>query len=476
MNEDITHQNDYFIKYWEPLENRTDNVSEFFKDYLTLKLPKTPNYNNIYWNFVDFYKQHVTDKQVFLESLSNYAIAYQQVTESNSGYPNIDSILKRLNHLNVGVAKPFLMAIMFDLNQNKITSDQFYKILQTIESYIARRMIVKIPSNALNKVFGTLYRDMYRLSENSNAPLNEIVNYLILRKTNSARIPSDEEIVNSLSQNDFYHINSAFRTYLFERLENYDNIENLQIYQGIAEQKYSIEHIMPQHLNESWRENLGNDYEKIHSQYLNVIGNLTLTGYNSQYSNRSFAEKQNMKKGFKDSHFVNLNKIPAHVTQWGEDEIKERTTQLTNLALSIWKLPQTTYQPKNKTKEAIIYDGIQTFIGDKIKGYSFINDEVHSVNKWKNFYIDIVQQIADLNITLLTNFVISESNKKDNYRYFILDSKINKENLPDYFEISTGLFLKTNISNWNKFQVIKHLFDIYQIPYDNLEIYLRENR
>lgn len=305
MNEDINSQNFYFDNYWEPIENRVNNVSAFFKDFLTLKLPKTPNNNNIYWNFVDFYNQNIKDKKAFFDELNNYSLAYQQILDSQTNDQKINAILYRFNKINITVIRPFLMAIIVDLNNHEISNEQVIKIFSILETYIARRMIVRISNNGLNIVFGKLYRDMKQLTNNdSNVSLSQIISYILLNEPKNARFPQDDEVENAFLQNDFYHINSAFRTYLFERLENFDHIENLQIYQGVEDQKYSIEHIMPQHLNQSWKNDLGSNYKDIHLKYLNSIGNLTLTGYNSKYSNRAFKEKQTMDKGFKESHFV----------------------------------------------------------------------------------------------------------------------------------------------------------------------------
>ncbi|MBU3852196.1 MAG: DUF262 domain-containing HNH endonuclease family protein [Candidatus Paralactobacillus gallistercoris] len=474
MNESIDNQNFYFNNYWEPIENRVTDVSNFFKDFLALRLSKTPNNNNIYWNFVDFYHKNITDKKTFFDELNDYSLAYQQILNNNTGDEQIDDILYRFNKINTTVIRPFLMAIIVDLNNHQINAQQVAQIFSVVEVYIARRMIVKIPSNALNGVFKTLYHDMTKLAANDpEVPLATIVSYLLLKKKNSARLPNDDEVKNALLQNDFYHINSFFRTYLFERFENYDHVENLRIYQGVEEQKYSVEHIMPQHLNQSWKNDLGPDWENVHLQYLNTIGNLTLTGYNTKYSNRAFKEKQTMAKGFKDSHFVNLNKLPATATKWDQAEIVARTNELIQRALQIWAYPHIDYTPTVIPKAAVIYDGTQHFIGDKIQSYTFMDNNVHNVNTWKDFYIELVQQLADIDINPLRNYAEVKSNNNGiNYRLFVEKNDVSNDD--DYFEVSSGIFVHTAISNWDKFQSLKHLLDDYQISYDNLNIYLRE--
>src|SRR5699024_11865577 len=131
---------------------------------------------------------------------------------------------------------------------------------------------------------------------------SEIVAYILLSKSSSGRFPSNQEVEESLKSRNMYNISPKIRTYVFERLENYDHMENLNIYDGIQEQIYSIEHIMPQTLNKEWINELGTNYQEVHDSYLNSIGNLTITAYNSQYSNRPIKEKQSIPNGYKESN------------------------------------------------------------------------------------------------------------------------------------------------------------------------------
>src|SRR5699024_7268946 len=136
-------------------------------------------------------------------------------------------------------------------------------------------------------------------------------------------------------------------------LENHGHVENLNIYEGIQNQDYSVEHIMPQTLTTTWKEDLGEDYQEVHDLYINSIGNLTLTGYNSKYSNRPFIEKQTIEKGFKDSHFSFLNRLPAQKDSWGKEEIIESREMIIDRVLDIWKLPETSYQPEQVIQEMV---------------------------------------------------------------------------------------------------------------------------
>ncbi|MBC9826190.1 MULTISPECIES: DUF262 domain-containing protein [Carnobacterium] len=467
MNEKQDSQNFLFENYWEPIEERTHfQLSSFFRDYLTIKNGKYPNISKVYEAFTDFYQDSCIEKKEFFDELSSYSYAYKQILDTATGVKQINEILNRFNELQVTVVRPFLMAILHDYNQNELSSKEVTKIFRVLETYIVRRMITKLPSNALNKIISVLYRDMKRMlakEENQGIVPSDVINYLLMSKTNTGKFPIDEEVRENLSSRDLYNANSVFRTYLFERLENYDHFEALQIYDGIKNQEYSIEHIMPQRLSRQWIDDLGPDYKRIHDTYLHSIGNLTITGYNSKYSNKSFGEKQTMEKGFKDSHFVNLNRLTANVPNWGEKEILERTEDLIQTALNIWPYPQTEFIPSYEEKSMIIYDGEQHFTNYQIKGYSFISDEYQPISSWKDFYVNIIKQLADINLNPLMDLSKIESQSGLEGMFSDSPNAVNSEILP-------GLYVFSSLSNWRKMNYIKQLLELYQIEYDTLMI------
>lgn len=467
MNEDINNQEHLYSNYWEPIEERTAfNLSEFFRNYLTVKNANTPTIKYIYEEFKKYYENSWTDKEAFFRDLEDYSLAYQQILNSSVGDKKINNILFRLNQLEVTVTYPFLMAILRDFNNEQYTSEQVEEILVIVESYIVRRMIAQIPSNALNKIFAVLYRDFRKhlsTSHGAESEPKEIISYLLLNKEKSGLFPRDQEIQSILQTRDMYNINPKFRTYLFERLENYNHIENLNIYHGVEEKDYTIEHIMPQKLSVEWKRDLGESYERIHEAYLNNLGNLTLTGYNPKYSNRSFSEKQSMDKGYKESHFVNLNALPAKASKWGEEEIISRRDSLINLALEIWTYPETNYKPKKDEEDLYDFDGENSFTNYTVKGYTFITDDYHAVDSWKEMYIELITILAKDNPTAFAKF--AEADSKTGFETAFSQVSNNK-----FIEILPGVYAKTNLSNKGKTYVLRHLFDVFEIEYSSLQI------
>lgn len=466
MNEEIPEQDKYFHNYWQPLEENTHfEVSKFFRYYLTIKNAEFPKISNVYNEFKTTYFDLNFNKYDLFEDLNDYSNTYKMILECNTGTKKIDMILNRFLELNVTVIRPFIMAIINDFTSDRIMEEEAIKIVEIMEKYIARRIITKTPSNALNKVIATLYRDFRHFQDKHQGQYqdSEVILYLLLKKQGSGKVPTDEELIRNFKNNDWYNINSSYRSYIFERLENHNHIESLSIYEGLKNKDYSIEHIMPQKLSSDWKKELGKDYQTIHDNYVNSLGNLTITGYNSKYSNRSFEEKQNMVKGFKESHFVNLNKLPAKSENWRETEIIERTNQLINSAIEIWSFPESTIQEVREEKELFIYDGNETFSNYKIHGFTFINDEYIPVKTWKSFFVELFKLLAKIDINPLI-----ECTKIDtNYGF---ESVILKEKTKDSEEIIPGVYLFLILSNERKMNYINKFFEKYNISYDQLSL------
>jgi hypothetical protein len=181
----------------------------------------------------------------------------------------------------------------------------------------------------MNKTFPVLAREIKKEDY-----LNSL-KFAFHQKTTYKRFPDDTEFKTQFVVKDVYNFNR--RSYLLEKLENFDRKELVEL------DEYTIEHIMPQDdsgrkLSQQWKDDLGERWQEIHNNYLHTIGNLTLTGYNSELSDRSFQEKKTIKGGFSDSP-IRLNKRLAGLEKWNKDEIEKRADELADLALKIWIYP-----------------------------------------------------------------------------------------------------------------------------------------
>ena len=246
---------------------------------------------------------------------------------------NSDKGLKRIyediTDLRMEVSYPFLLKIHRDCDEGLITLDELKEILTLCISYVLRRSICEIPTNSLNKTFATM-KNFIRPDDYVNS-----VKAFFLMLDSYKEFPDNDKFEVAFVSRDIYNMRN--RNYILSRLENFKNKAPIII------EGYTIEHIMPQNKNLSreWQADLGNDWQEVQKKYLHTIGNLTLTAYNSEMSDKCFMEKMDMEGGFKESA-LRLNRYVVLQNTWNEDHIKERAKELTKKAESIWPYPDLT--------------------------------------------------------------------------------------------------------------------------------------
>jgi Protein of unknown function (DUF1524). len=228
---------------------------------------------------------------------------------------------------------------VFRLNQEQKLSDkEVLQIFEIIENYLFRRNICEVPTNALNKIFLNLNKEIYRYDNTPNGYVDKMI-YALLSKKESGRFPDDNEFTEALETKAVYQMRGKYKAYLFERLENYGTIEAKDVYTQLDNSVYTIEHIMPQHLSPAWVESLGPNAEEIHTTWLHRLANLTLTGYNPSLSNNPFNEKRDAEKyGYKASG-LRMNQKIAQKESWGLPELEERNAELISYAKTSGRFP-----------------------------------------------------------------------------------------------------------------------------------------
>lgn len=225
-----------------------------------------------------------------------------------SGLKNqkLDDCLYRMMRLEVVVTRPFLMEVL-RLNQDgKLSVDEVLSIFLITENYLFRRNICEVPTNALNKIFLNLNKEILRYDNTPDNYVQKFI-YALLSKKESGRFPTDEEFTEELSNKQVYQMRGKYKAYLFERLENYGTIETKDVYIHLDNNIYTIEHIMPQRLTPAWTESLGVNASEIHETWLHRLANLTLSGYNPNLSNKTFAEKRDSEIGGYKASGLKLN-------------------------------------------------------------------------------------------------------------------------------------------------------------------------
>lgn len=326
--------------YWKPMEelfgediykNDVNKFDYFIRDFLTLKSDTgyICKINNVYENFKRYYLDNNCEKFAVLKDLFTYAKYYACIDLLQEKDDELKLYWQEFKKLDSHVVYPFLLKLYDDYSRQILIKEDFKKILQVVISYLWRRAICEIPTNSLSKTFATLYQAV-----DKEDYVNSIIKAFVF-KSIYKRFPSDYEVREKLQTKDIYHF--RLRKYLLEALENYYHKEPIDLNTA----NYTIEHIMPQNIehNLSWQQMLGEDWQEVHSLYLHSLGNLTITGYNAEMSNKSFGEKVNGESGFKHSH-LKLNESIAQCDVWNKKSIQRRTNILTDIILKIWKYPE----------------------------------------------------------------------------------------------------------------------------------------
>jgi len=324
MNLDQQHQQAYYENYWNKIEHNTDyNVSEFIRYYLAAKEAKTPAMKKVYpafraFAFKNFRDPNGDDLAIRTEDLLNemlrYSGYYRMYIHPNTGDKDIDAALRGIHLFDASVIQPYLLNLFEYHAQGNISNDAMASVLWVIDSFLFRRWTCSVPANSLNKIFETLHGDALR-GVRDGADYFEVVKYLLTHKAGTGRFPNDDDFLYALDTRDFYRIGNR-KYYLYDRLENGKSDERVAVVKGLEDGNFSVEHIMPQTLNDEWKRSLGEEWERIHEEWCHKLANLTLTAYNSDYSNRSFQQKRDMENGFKDSGF-RMNRWIEQQDTWG---------------------------------------------------------------------------------------------------------------------------------------------------------------
>lgn len=462
MRLDNQKQEDFYERYWNKIEKlsciegtKDYKVSEFIRNYLTLITKRIPNINDVYFVFKNYVLDEIkhkrtTDCENILQDMLKYAKIYNKIINSNfQNSSGISKILNRLNHIEMTVIYPFFLAF-FELYENhKISETETLKSLNCIESFIFRRLICPgYATNALNKIFSTLHYDVIKNLEENTSYSNVLI-YILENKSGSAAFPTDIEFKKALEEQNIYKMQKKNKEYLFERLENENSIEYVDIYKLMNTGELTIEHIMPQTLTQQWKTSLGEAWNEIYDTKLHTLGNLTLTGYNSKYSNKSFIEKRDCENGFRESG-LRLNKDLCNLENWSKKEIDNRCNMFINKALTLWTYPATTFIPKENVLDEISLEDADDLTGRILVSYTYGDSQEHKCTSWAEMIENVLIQLYTENSSGIRKLAESD------YLY-IKFSPTEEES--SWAKIANGLFVYKSNSTSSKISILNKVFD-----------------
>lgn len=467
MGQTSRNQEVYHEKYWSKIEEYTDfEVSSFVRDYLSVKQQATPAIMKVYFIFKIYVEDNRLNVEELLIDLLSYAKLYQILLHGNTEDRKLKSCIERLNRLETTVTRPFFLEVLRLKYDNLLSNKDVENIFYLTENYLFRRTICELPTNMLNKIFLSLHKEVMKYDGTAENYVEKL-SYALLSKKDRARFPSNFEFSTSISTKSIYQMNSKNKIYLMERFENFGTLEDKNIWQHFEQGDYSIEHIMPQKLTAHWIVELGNDYEMIYETWLHRLANLTLTAYNSTYSNKSFVEKRDMNNGFKFSG-IRMNQRIAQKERWGLKELEERNEYMQQRALEIWSLPQTSYKPFIKQLDAVSLEEDEILTGRQIIKFSFKNIE-YSVESWVEMFQRVIQILHFEDKSILKKLVQASTESTELAKYVG-----NSESLLRSIAIDEGIYIETNTSTASKLVLLKKFFRLYGADPSDLVFYLKD--
>lgn len=461
-------QNGYYEKYWNRIEVCTDyDVSSFIRDYLSVKQQSTPSMNKVYFTFKNYVDDNGIQTEDLLKEMLRYARYYQTLLHGKTADKALNACIDRLNRLETTVTRPFFMEVLRMQEEGHLDLIQVREIFLMAENYLFRRSICDLPTNVLNKIFLLLHREIIRY-DGTDADYVAKLGYALLSKKDRSRLPDDTEFVEAFSTRAVYSMNGKNKIYILERFENSGTAEDKDVYAHCDDGTYSIEHIMPQHLTPQWTKVLGEDYEQIHEIWIHRIANLTLTAYNSKYSNSSFDEKKNMKNGFADSG-IRMNTYIAAKDKWTLAELEERNSYLMAKALEIWPLPQTDFKPSEKQLDSCTLEDDVNLNGRKIAKYAYKNTE-QPVGSWIDMFERVLKMLHAEEKSVLTKLAY-ETNQSVDLAAYVSNRQTD---LRGALEIDTGIFVERNTSTELKLSLMRRFFKCYGADPSDLVFFLRD--
>lgn len=332
-----TKQEELYNDYWHPIEVEFDldrgdrKFNTFFSYFMTAVLKKKIS-NDYYENFKDYYYANIADgAEGILKTIRRYSKHYSYFLQAKASR-GIEDALCRIRETNQLLVVPAVLKILDDVELEKVEVSDALNVLRIIESYWMRRIICNLPSNTAGTVCLTMLNNL-----GEKQYLEKFVK-CIHNLTWAQRMPKNDELTAALHTVPIY--GRSIDRYLLDRLEEHENKDY------VHSSKFTIEHIMPQTIyspaknpREDWAADLGTDWERIQTTYLNTLGNLTLSGYNSEYQNYRFAEKRDMKNGYKDTP-IRISEMLKDTTEWNEESICSRSDTLAKIIADIWKYPE----------------------------------------------------------------------------------------------------------------------------------------
>lgn len=461
------HQEVLFENYWVKIEKNVtqQKMTAFITDYLQFSCREKVSSQNAYEVFKSFFRTSKYSNENMLRELLRYSEYYKVFYGGDDGkYSNVvRSKLEGIRALDQATIYPFLFHVFDDFNDNVIKNEELEKILTFFLNYLLRRIVCGVGSNSLKGLFKTLYNRLFG-DKNKLQNYYETILYFFTQLSTKDAIPSDSMFKDALINTDLYNKKNVCK-YILKSIEEYTvdgsiNKEKLDV------SSFSIEHIMPQKLTEYWIDMIGEQYEKVHEKYLHNLGNLTLTGYNSELGNKTFEDKKQYIID-KNSHIVVLNKDVLNQTVWNENTIKSRSERLSTIIQKLFYIEKPVTSTKtivNVEKKLMIGDNFDA-TGTKPKMCILCGTSL-SVASYADMLSKVIETLYDLDSDILEDLAVNNYILPGAAKVYITKNRTLLRRAVEIYE--SGIYFEANLSANNIISFIKSLLDNFDLDYRDL--------
>jgi len=473
-------QEKLYHNYWSKIEENclqhvdSNSVSNFMKAFLTIEfgITKPIKDDMVYEEFKRYLENKKNEEVLWL--MLEYSKCYNIIlTKKHLTNLNITRTIFHINELEITVLNPLILCILKLEMDNKISTDKAAHMIGILENYLARRIICRVPSNALNKVVVSLINKLN--VKNSEESIIKVFEEYLFSIGASSRFPKDEEVKESLITRELYGRYGKFLLSLIESINSKEknSLENI-----------SIEHIMPQKLSKKWQEYLGENYKEIYDTYIHTLGNLTLTGYNPELSNKPMKDKQSLladskfrylNEEFKNDSIVKFRYLNEEFKNdgivWNKEEILKRTNRLTEAILRIYPALNVEIDTSKIEDDILEYelDSDENFTNSHIIKYEY-KDNIYEVSDklWSTFIVQICGHIYEHHPVEFHQYIIENTD---------FENKVSYENKFKYNKTLTvvgrALYFNTENDTNSKINFLVKVFETLKLDTDDVSLFIR---
>lgn len=490
-------RNYVYDTYWSVIEEslvdaNKDYITDFFRSYIMSKRQAIVRLDAVYPEFKKQFDRQVGELQEeqnidsfygeIVESLGFYKLLKLNDTSSfDARYSGIKETIYKMRYLQIDLYIPYAMNVLRHHSDDNITDDQLEEIFKLIETYFSRRIVSAIASTSVDRFLVSLHKDILSYQRfNPGADYVDILRYILLNRIGQTRIPDNTEYENAIRTREAYFQRNSFLIYVLTAVEG-SSKEAVDTLHQIADGKLklSIEHVMPQTLSsKEWQEMLGNEYERVHRQYLHTLANLTLTGYNSEYSNRPYKEKMHLvvkdkktgetqKVGFADSKLT-INEWIARHEAWNEATMKDRQAWWIKKLELVWPYPVTSFQPIEEDTSVKLIEA-KDLKGKSIRSVEVFGEK-NSVTSWAEALNAITESLYNRNPDFIDKIAndewLSKVIRQDSSAFPYGNVEI----------LDTGYFIDTGNDTNTKLRIIASLAKLFGITPDDIKAQLNSTK